>query len=219
MKVAMILAAGRGERLRPFTDNHPKALCRIHEIPLIEYHVKRLALAGFERLIINHAHLGGQIRQHLGTGERFGIELVYVPEPPGALETGGGIVNALPLLGHEPFLTVNADIFTDYSFASLSLAKTSAVHLVLVNKPSYLSQGDFGLSNQGLLLNTPGQFTFAGITIYRPEVFNDCKPGRYSVTPLLRQLALKRLATGEVYQGQWVDIGTPERFRLANANP
>lgn len=216
MKVAMILAAGRGERLRPLTDYQPKALCRVHNIPLIEYHVTHLALAGFERLIINHAHLGGQIRAHLGTGERFGVEIIYSPEPPGGLETGGGIVNALPLIGDEPFLTVNADIFTDYNFASLTLPKTSAAHLVLINKPSYLLHGDFGLSNHCLLENTPRQYTFAGIACYRPNIFHKLIPGRYSLPPLLRQLATEKLATAEFFKGFWIDIGTPERLRLAN---
>ena len=219
MKVAMILAAGRGERLRPLTDFKPKALCKVYNISLIDYHITHLAQAGFERIIINHAHLGGQIRQHLNTGARFGLEILYSPEPPGGLETGGGIFNALSLLGTTPFLTINADIFTDYNLASLTLPTTSAVHLVLVDRPQAFTQGDFGLSNAGLLDNEPRRYTFSGIACYRPEVFNGCRPGRYSVTPLLRELALKKRATGEVFKGQWFDIGTLERLKLANKNP
>lgn len=218
MKTAMILAAGRGTRLRPVTDIHPKALCAVHGRPIIEYHVANLAAAGFERLIVNHAYLGGQIRHCLGNGGRFGIEICYSPEPPGGLETGGGIVNALPLLGEEPFLTVNADIVTDYNFALLKLPANSLVHLVLVNKPSYLPQADFGLSKTSLLDNTNRQYTFPGIACYHPEFFKDCKIGRYSVTPMLRKLATEQRASGELYTGKWIDIGSWEQLALANAS-
>ena len=218
MKTAMILAAGRGERLRPITDLRPKALCTVHAIPLIEYHVVNLARAGFERLVINHAYLGGQIRQHLGNGARWAIEICYSAEPPGGLETGGGIVWALPLLGYQPFVTVNADIFTDYNFISLKLPPASLAHLVLVEKPAYSQQGDFSLSESLLLENTTREYTFAGIACYRPELFNNYGPGRYSVTPLLRQLAINKLATGEVYHGKWCDIGTQQRLLRANKN-
>ena len=216
MKTALIFAAGRGERLRPITDAKPKALCTVHDIPLIEHHIVNLVAAGFERLIINHAYLGGQIRRHLSNGARWGIEIDYSPEPPGALETGGGIVNALPLLGKNPFITVNADIFCDYPFAALNCPENSLVHLVLVNKPAYSPQGDFGLSETHELDNNKRDFTFSGIACYRPELFQNHKPGRYSVTPLLRQLAINKQATGEMYSGVWFDIGSPERLALAN---
>ena len=216
MKVAMILAAGRGERLRPITDLRPKALCTVRGVPLIEYHVANLALAGFERLVINHAYLGGQIRQHLGTGARWGVEICYSPEPTGGLETAGGIVNALHLLGEEPFLTVNADIVTDYNFALLKLPINSLAHLVLVKTPEYLPQADFGLSKTSLLKNTHPEYTFAGIARYRPELFKKHTIGRYSLTPTLRQLATDGQATGEVYVGKWLDIGSPERLAWAN---
>lgn len=216
MKTAMILAAGRGERLKPMTTSRPKPLCFVNHIPLIDYHVSNLVLAGYNHLVINHAYLGGQIRQYLGNGARFGICIDYSPEPPGALETGGGIVNALPLLGDEPFLTVNADIFTDYPFNALQLPSTSLAHLVLVEKPSYFKHGDFGLSIEHQLENSPKTYTFTGIAAYRPALFENMKPGRYSVTPLLRQLALEGTATGECYEGKWIDIGSPERLILAN---
>jgi MurNAc alpha-1-phosphate uridylyltransferase len=185
-------------------------------VPLIEYHVANLALAGFERVVINHAYLGGQIRQHLGAGARWGVEICYSPEPPGGLETAGGIVNALPLLGEEPFVTVNADIVTDYNFALLKLPAHSRAHLVLINTPPYLPQPDFGLSKTFQLENTHREYTFAGIARYCPELFRNHKIGRYSLTPMLRQLATNGGATGEVYAGKWLDIGSQERLVWAN---
>lgn len=215
MNTAMILAAGRGERLRPLTDLTPKALCQVHGISLIEHHVIHLAQAGFEHLIINYAWLGGKIRQHLGNGARWGLDIDYAPEPPGGLETGGGIVNALPLLGNTPFLTVNADIFTDYNFKLPALAADCMAHLILINKPTWLTRGDFGLMQGKLLSNQNRQYTFAGIACYRPDVFRNSKPGRYSVTPLLRQLAMEGQLTGEIHAGKWIDIGSPERLEMA----
>ena len=216
MKTAFIFAAGRGERLKPITDTKPKSLCTVHGIPLIEYHIKHLALAGFEHIIINHAYLGSQIRDYVGHGERFDVRISYAPEPPGALETGGAIVNALDLLGTEPFLTVNADIFTDYDFARLQLPVNSLAHIVLIKTPSYLSHSDFGLSEPNILENENKQYTFAGIAYYSPALFMNAKPGRYSLAPILRELASDKKATAEIYTGQWFDIGTPHRLRLAN---
>ena len=218
MKTAMILAAGRGKRLRPLTDIRPKALCIVHDRPIIDYHVTNFAAAGVERLVINHAYLGGQIRHYLGNGSRFGIEICYSPEPPGGLETGGGIVNALPLLGKEPFLVVNADIVTDYNFASLKLPANSLAHLVLVNQPFYLSRADFGLSKASLVENENRRYTFPGIACYHPEFFKDCKIGRYSVTPLLRKFTAEERVTGELYMGKWIDIGSYEQLALANGS-
>lgn len=215
MKTAMILAAGRGERLRPLTDSVPKALCRVNNVPLIEYHVTKLAQAGFERLVINHAWLGGKIRQHLGNGSRWGIEICYAPEPPGGLETGGGIVNALPLLGHQPFLTVNADIFTDYDFTTMRLPTPSLVHLILTNTDSPQICGDFGLSSTGIIENNNRKYIFSGIACYRPELFCHLKPGRYSITPILRQLAARAEASGTIYNGTWIDTGSLERLQRA----
>lgn len=213
MKTAMILAAGRGERLRPLTEKIPKAMCLIHNKPLIEYHVAKLALAGFERIVVNHAYLGGQIRRHLGNGKAWGIDLHYSAEPPGGLETGGGIYNALPLLGKNPFVVINADIFTTYDFSLLRLPVQSLVHAVLISDPQYKA-GDFGL-NQNYLSNQDKRYVYAGIAYYSPEVFQNATLGRYSITPLLRELADKNLATGEVYSGRWIDIGSPTRLQLA----
>ncbi|WP_133128649.1 N-acetylmuramate alpha-1-phosphate uridylyltransferase MurU [Legionella nagasakiensis] len=216
MHTAMILAAGRGERLNPITETMPKALCIVHHIPLIEHHIINLAKAGFQRIIINHAYLGGKIRQHLGNGAHWDVRILYSPEPPGGLETGGGIVNALPLLGNHPFLVVNADIFTDYSFSSLALPPKQLAHLVLVNKPFYYQHGDFGLSTLQYLENENRQYTFAGIACYHPHAFKHGHPGRYSLTPLLRDLAKHKKASGEIHRGKWIDIGSPERLQQAN---
>jgi MurNAc alpha-1-phosphate uridylyltransferase len=216
MKTAMILAAGRGERLKPFTERTPKALCIIKNKPLIEHHVINLAKAGFERIIINHAYLGGQIRQHLGNGARWGIEICYSPEPPGGLETGGGIVNALPLLGDQPFVTVNADIYTDFDFTHLNPLEKNSIHVILVNKnPALKHHGDFGLVNQYQLSTNP-EYTLAGICCYHPTVFADCKQGRYSVVPLIKHYAQQNRATASVYEGIWFDIGSVERLHAAN---
>ena len=218
MKTAMILAAGRGERLKPLTDFIPKALCPLNNIPLIEYHINNLAKAGFERVIINHAYLGGKIRQYLKNGDKFGVEIIYSPEPPGGLETGGGIVNALSILGDKPFITINADIYTNYDFSSLTLPTTSVVHIVLVKKPLYSKSGDFGLSSNLMIINNESQYTFSGIACYDSTIFKNCNPGRYSVAPLIRRLADSNQVTGELHNGVWFDIGSLDRLRMAEGN-
>ena len=217
MKTAMILAAGRGERLKPLTDTLPKALCKIHGIPLIEYHVNHLAAAGFKTIVINHAYLGSEIRNRLKNGARWNINIIYSAEPPGGLETGGGIVNALQQLGDEPFVTVNADIFTDFDFSTLSLAEQHLAHLVLVKQPSYYTHADFGLSKEGLLSNHEKQFTFSGIACYRPELLTNVQPGRFSITPIIRQAADDQRVSCNIHQGYWNDIGTPERLAIVNS--
>lgn len=215
MKTAMILAAGRGERLKPLTNQIPKAKSLVNGIPLIEHHIIKLAEAGFNRIIINHAWLGGQIRRHVGHGEKWQVDICFSAEPPGGLETGGGIVQALPLLGQEPFVTVNADIFTTYPFAQLTLPTTSLAHLVLTTNPVHKTQGDFGLT-QSIVSNDNAQYTFSGIACYHPNAFQGALPGRYSVTPLLRQLANQQLASGELFTGHWADIGTLARLSAIN---
>ncbi len=216
MKTAMILAAGRGERLRPLTDHTPKPMCPVQDIPLIEHHVANLAQAGFTNIVINHAHLGGQIRHHLGNGARWNVAISYSPEPPGGLETAGGIINALPLLGGMPFLTVNADIYTDFDFSQLSLSRVECMHLVLIKKNSELGHhGDFGLQG-GLLTNETKNYTFAGIACYHPKIFNSCTLGRYSITPLIRALAQRQQVRASEHQGLWFDIGSLERLAAAN---
>lgn len=214
MKIAMILAAGRGERLRPLTETTPKALCKVKGKPLIEHHVINLAKAGFERLVVNHAYLGGQIRHYLGNGQRYGVKIDYSPEPPGGLETGGGIVKALELLGKDPFLTVNADVYTDFDFSTLNLNVVEHLHLILTPKNVALGHhGDFGLKPDGLLSNSPHEYTFAGIAAYHPKVFTNCPQGRYSVTPLIREYVKQKKATGQLHHGTWSDIGSIERLK------
>jgi MurNAc alpha-1-phosphate uridylyltransferase len=208
MKTAMILAAGRGERLRPITDNKPKPLCVIHDKPLIEHHVQNLAQAGFNNIVINHAYLGGMIRDYLGNGERYKVQIQYSPEPPGGLETAGGILNALPMLGNTPFVVVNVDIYTDYDFSHLSLAKSQLAHLVLVDKTAHYNQGNFGLCHNGLIDNEKREYIFSGIACYHPKIFSQLKPGRFSITPILRQLANDKLVSGEHHKGEWLEIGT-----------
>lgn len=203
--------------MKPITERMPKALCIVKERPLIEHHVINLVKAGFQRVVINHAYLGGQIRQHLGNGSRWGIDICYSPEPPGGLETGGGIVNALPLLGVNPFITVNADIYTDFDFSQLQPENTASIHVILVNKnPALNHHGDFGLINQIHLSNNNPEYTLAGICCYNPKIFTDCRQGRYSIAPLIRQYAAQNKATASVYNGLWYDIGTLERLQAVN---
>ena len=209
MKIAMILAAGRGERLRPFTDTCPKPLCIVNGKPAIEHHILKLVAAGFQRIIINHAHLGGLIRQYLGDGGRYGVEIIYTPEPPGGLETGGGLYNALPYLGDDYFLAVNADIMTDFAFESLMPIPNQLATLVLIPNPIFNPKGDFGLSASGLIQNDNRAYTYSGISAYHPSLFDSLQPGRYSIVPHIRELATKGKISGILFEGQWQDIGTP----------
>lgn len=217
MNTAMILAAGRGERLKPLTETRPKALCIVKGKPLIEHHVISLANAGFERIVINHAYLGGQIRQYLGNGNRWGVEIIYSAEPPGGLETGGGIVQALPLFENKPFITVNADIYIDFDFKQINVESVKYLHLILVNKnPELLHYGDFGLINETQLTNSACDYTYAGIACYHPQIFAESKPGRYSVISLIRNYVNQNKATANLHQGFWFDIGSIERLSAAN---
>ncbi|VAW77932.1 Glucose-1-phosphate thymidylyltransferase [hydrothermal vent metagenome] len=209
---AMILAAGRGERMRPLTDQTPKPLLRVADKPLIQYHIEALRDAGFHELVINHAWLGEQIVEYLGDGTHFGVEIVYSPEPEGALETGGGIHQALPLLGGEAFLVVNGDIWTDFPFASLKYTPQQLAHLVLVNNPPHHPQGDFSV-DQGLVFDGgEAALTFSGIGLYRPEFFNVQPAGKFPLAPLLRDAMRNRQVSGEHYTGGWTDAGTPQRL-------
>lgn len=215
MKVAMILAAGRGERLRPLTDTCPKALCPLNHIPLIDYHIANLVAAGFERVVVNHAHLGGKIRQHLSQ-KKVPLDMIFSPEPPGGLETGGGIFNALPLLGKDPFVTINADIYTEYNFATMpSPQETTLAHIILIKKPADMLHSDFGFTKP-FVTNHNKKYTFSGIACYRPELFEQYGPGRYSMGPILRHLADKQQLSGEIDSGVWFDIGSPDKLLRAN---
>ncbi len=212
---AMILAAGRGERLRPLTDELPKPLIQVGGKPLIEHHLERLARAGFRDVVINQGHLGGLLRERSGDGGRWGIRIHWSDEQPEALETGGGIFQALPLLGAGPFLVINSDIWTDYPITRLRAVKCDWAHLVMVPNPDHNPAGDFCL--QGARLRNTGEtlHTFSGIGVYHPRLFDGCKAGKFSVTPLLRQAMQDHLVTGELYRGVWHDTGTAKRLQAA----
>ncbi len=213
---AMILAAGRGERMRPLTDTSPKPLLRIGGQTMIERHVHALARVGITELVINYAHLGEQIEQALGNGHAYGVEISYSPETGGALETGGGIFNALPLLGSDPFLVVNSDIWTDFAFEQLPSQPDGLAHLVMVDNPEQHPQGDFSLSAGLLSSRGPAMLTFSGIGVYRPELFSGCTAGAFPLAPLLRRAMDDGQVSGEHYRGSWFDIGTPERLDAVN---
>ncbi len=210
----MILAAGRGERMRPLTDHVPKPLLTAAGKPLIEYTIKQLVAAGFNDIVINHAHLGLQIEQQLGNGNRFGANISYSPEGDLALETAGGIINALHLLGDDVFLVVNGDIATDFPFAELKDLTVDLAHLILVDNPAHHPEGDFGLDNTGLVVaNGAEQFTFSGIGLYRPELFDNTPVGPSKLGPLLRHAIAGNRVSGQKMNGFWMDIGTPERLQ------
>lgn len=211
---AMILAAGRGERMRPLTDHTPKPLLLAAGKPLIEHTIKQLVAAGFNDIVINHAHLGLQIEDRLGNGNQFGANISYSPEGEQALETAGGIINALHLLGDEPFLVVNGDIATDFAFAELKNLTVDLAHLVLVDNPVHNTGGDFGLDKTGLVIsNSTEQFTFSGIGLYSPELFSNIPSGPGKLAPLLRLGIASGRVSGQKMDGFWMDIGTPERLQ------
>jgi len=209
---AMILAAGRGERMRPLTDHTPKPLLRVGGKTLIEHLIEALAAAGFRELVINHAHLGAQIEAALGDGTRYGVQIAWSREPEGALETGGGIYQALPLLESEHFLVVNGDIWTDYPFAGLARRPQGLAHLVLVDNPTHHPEGDFVLTDGRVQVSGGARLTFSGIGVYHRDLFRGCQPGRFPLAPLLRTAMERGEVSGEHYTGRWHDIGTLERL-------
>ena len=209
---AMILAAGRGERMRPLTDHTPKPLLPIADRPMIEYTIQSLVEAGFNELVINVAHLGQQVEDALGDGERLGARIHFSREGETGLETAGGIIHALPLLGDEPFLVVNGDIATDFPFSLLKTKNIEQAHLILVNNPEHHPAGDFGIDNGFLKENSVVQYTYSGIGIYQAALFAGYRPGKRRLAPLLRRAMSKQKVTGEVYNGFWMDIGTPKRL-------
>jgi N-acetyl-alpha-D-muramate 1-phosphate uridylyltransferase len=215
-RVAMILAAGRGERMRPLTDQTPKPLLRVHGQPLIERHVIALAGAGIERIVINLAWLGSQIRDYLGDGGRYGIPIAYSEETPQALETAGGIVRALPLLRPGPFAVVNGDIYTDFPFATLAVEPRYDAHLILVPNPPHHREGDFGLEGGEALASAAELFTFSGISVYRTEFFAGCLDGVFPLKPLLLRSIKAERCSAQVYEGLFEDVGTPERLAKLN---
>jgi N-acetyl-alpha-D-muramate 1-phosphate uridylyltransferase len=215
---AMILAAGRGERMRPLTDHTPKPLLKVGGKPLIVWHLERLAKAGFKEIVINHAHLGAQIEQALGNGVTWGVSIQYSPEKV-ALETAGGIANALDLLGKPPFLVVNGDIYTEMDFKNIALqanihAPSRLVHLVLVDNPPQHPNGDFAMKGENLEHMGKQMLTFSGVGVYHPELFAEITKGEPAkLAPLLRKAIDNNVATAQYYQGVWHDIGTPERLQ------
>lgn len=229
MKV-MLLAAGKGERMRPLTEHTPKPLLKAGGLSLIEHQIRKLAAAGFHDLVINHAWLGEQLEQALGAGGQLGVNIRWSPEGE-PLETAGGIVQALPLLGPEPFAVVNADVWTDYPFARLHTALQPGLqaHLVLVPNPAHHPAGDFVLEPSGLLrlpqvaetaqnacasnTCTFNTCTFSGIAVYHPELFAAVTERKYPLFPLLKNAINKGRASAELYTGSWMDIGTPARLQ------
>lgn len=214
---AMILAAGRGERMRPLTDTVPKPLLEAGGKPLIVWHIERLARAGIRELVINHAHLGAQIERALGTGGAYGVSIRYSPEAE-ALETAGGIAQALPLLGSDPFLVVNGDIHTDVDFGPLAEvplngAPPPLAHLVLVDNPVHNPDGDFALDGPYAIDSGMPRYTFSGVGVYRPELFAGIVRGtKARLAPLLVAAMRERRVTAERHRGYWLDVGTPARL-------
>lgn len=206
----MILAAGKGERLRPLTLHTPKPLVKVAGVPLIEHHLRALAAAGFSEVVINHAWLGHKIEAYLGDGAQLGLSICYSAEGE-PLETGGGIHKALPLLGDEPFVVINGDIWTDYPLAQLPRHLSGDAHLVLVDNPEHNPQGDFALAQGQVLDQRPG-LTFSGISVLSPALFANCQGGAFKLAPLLRQAMAVGRVSGEYYRGHWIDVGTHERL-------
>lgn len=217
IKTAMILAAGRGQRMKHLTENTPKPLLKVNGMPLIEHQIRKLMNAGIIQFVINTAYLGHHIQNHLGNGSNLGCKIQYSDEGAQALETAGGIIKALPLLGNEPFLVTNADVWTDYPYQNLishTLDNTLA-HLILVPNPSHNLSGDFGIQN-GLINQTGERYTFSGIGLYHPNLFNGFKEGILPLTTPLNSAIEKQKVSAELYTGMWQDIGTPERLHAVN---
>ncbi len=213
---AMILAAGRGERMRPLTDTVPKPLLIVQGKPLLVHHLIALEKAGVTQVVINHAWLGEKIEALIGDGAAYGLKVSYSSEPAGGLETAGGIFQALPLLGSAPFIVVNGDIWCDYPFATLPLQIQGLAHLVMVDNPTQHPKGDFSINNGLLSIASDNALTYSGIALFHPEFFKKSQPGRYPLAPLLRQQIAKGRVSGEYYPGVWCDVGTPERLNELN---
>lgn len=214
--IAMILAAGRGERLRPLTDTTPKSLLDVRGQSLLERHLLNIRNAGVETVVINLGWLGADIVRRLGSGARHGLQVIYSQEGDNVLETGGGIHKALPLLGSDPFLVLNADVYTDMPVPGVELAADALGHLVMVPTPAYRDHGDFDLQD-GLIRNSnAAKLTFSGVAVYRPEFFDGCEAGRFPLAPMLRGAADAGRLSGEIYEGLWADVGTMARLDALN---
>ena len=210
---AMILAAGYGKRMLPLTEKLPKPLLNVRGRALIEHHLHNLARAGFQDVVINLGHLGHMIEDTIGDGSRYGLRVQFSPEGPDPLETGGGMIKALPLLGVDPFIIVNADIFCDYDFSMIPpLDDQSDAHLVLVDTPSYKATGDFSLCDGYVVDNAEPSLTYSGIALYHPRILDGAKVERFSIIPRLRQAITDGRVSGSYHTGMWSDVGTPERL-------
>ena len=214
---AMVLCAGRGERLRPLTDRTPKPLLKVRGKPLVQWHLEALARAGVSEVVINLSWLGEQIRSTLGSGSRFSLKIQYSVEPPTALETGGGIFQALPLLGDAPFIVINGDVFTDFDLTTLKIDPAALAHLVLVPNPEHHADGDFALRGAEIVTTGAQRFTYVGIGLFRPELFARCQPGRFALLPLFQAAIAARRLQGECFMGSWTDVGTVARLESLNA--
>jgi MurNAc alpha-1-phosphate uridylyltransferase len=220
---AIVLAAGRGERLRPITDTTPKPLVPVAGKPLIVYHLEALARAGVREVVINLSWLPDRIRTALGDGVAYGIHIIYSDEGPAPLETGGGIFNAIHLLGPGPFLVVNGDTWTDIDFSALLLgadADTGAgalARLVLVPNPIQHPRGDFGLDGDRVVERESDRFTYSGVGVYRPELFAGCVPGKFPLLPLFKRAIAAGKLLGQLHRGKWCDVGTPQRLAELDA--
>lgn len=214
---AMILAAGRGERMRPLTDEHPKPLLKVDGKALIEWHIEALKDAGIKDILINTSWLGDQIPEYLGDGAYWGVNLTFSHEPK-ALETAGGIRKALDFFDDKPFIVVNGDVWSDYDYEKLLQQPTKLAHIVLVPNPEHNPDGDFCLRDDSLVIaEGDSRATFSGIGVYQPEVFKDLKEEEaLPLAPLLRELMVEAQVTGELFKGKWHDIGTPERLKALN---
>ena len=221
----MILAAGRGKRLRPITDSIPKPLVELCGKPLIEYHIEKLAKAGVSEIIINHAWLGHKLEETLGDGSRWNIKIIYSAEPEGGLETAGGVINALPLLGENPFLLINGDVYCEMDFTGLVIkaqamqkipSNTLLGHLVVVPSPEHNTKGDFGLDAEKNLLSQ-GEFTFAGLSVLHPQLFTGLEVDFIPLAPILRKAMQIQKISGQLETTLWSDIGTIERLQATES--
>jgi len=214
---AMILAAGRGERMRPLTDHRPKPLLEVGGKPLIVWHIERLAHLGFREIVINIAHLGHMLPEELGDGSRWGVSITYSDEhKEGALESAGGIIKAVPLLGDDTFLVVNGDVWSDYAFDPEFDFKDDLAHLILVPNPVQHPNGDFALQGDRVMDDGEPKYTFSGIGYYQPKLFEGLKYGKRALAPILREVMKEEQVSGELYEGVWHDIGTPRRLAEIN---
>jgi N-acetyl-alpha-D-muramate 1-phosphate uridylyltransferase len=221
MRHALILAAGRGERMRPLTDTTPKPLLEVHGKPLIVHHIEKLAAAGVNYMVINTSHLADQFPDALGDGSRWGVRLRYSYEGPAPLETGGGMLNALPLLGSEPFIVVSADIWSDIDYAALPLQPEGVAHLVMVPNPDFHPRGDFALKD-GRLYDSEApadaeRLTFGNVGVYRPEIVAGEAAGTFKLAPMYRRAMAQGRLSGERFDGFWRNVGNPAQLEQLRA--